>query len=31
MQLGVNGKIVTMPNAKWWSDVVAVAVTGTEL
>ena len=30
-QLGVNGKTVTMPNAKWWSDGAAVAVTGTGL
>ena len=31
VQLGVNGKTVTMPNAKWWSDGAAVAVTGTGL
>jgi alpha-amylase len=31
VQLGVNGKTVSMPNAKWWSDGAAVAVTGTGL
>ena len=31
VQLGVNGKTVTMPSAKWWSDGAAVAVTGTGL
>ena len=31
VQLGVNSKTVTMPNAKWWSDGAAVAVTGTGL
>ena len=31
VQLGVNGKSVSMPNAKWWSDGAAVAVTGTGL
>ena len=31
VQLGVNGETVTMPNAKWWSDGAAVAVTGTGL
>lgn len=31
VQLGVNGKTVTMPTAKWWSDGAAVAVTGTGL
>ena len=31
VQLGVNGKTVSMPDAKWWSDGAAVAVTGTGL
>lgn len=31
VQLGVNGKAVSMPDAKWWSDGAAVAVTGTGL
>lgn len=31
VQLGVNGKTVSMPGAKWWSDGAAVAVTGTGL
>lgn len=29
VQLGVNGKTMSMPDAKWWSDGAAVAVTGT--
>lgn len=31
VQLGVNGKTMSMPDAKWWSDGAAVAVTGTGL
>ncbi|WP_044091198.1 Ig-like domain-containing protein [Bifidobacterium thermacidophilum] len=31
VQLGVNGKTVTMSDEKWWSDGTAVTVLGTGL